>query len=137
MKTSIRLLAALALFGLLESNSVLCQQMATEGIETAAENTEATTSEEPESPATASTQDKETVEVETEAAAPVQSGPLIDLFGPELYSLQLIDETSAQLASNYTNEALAGKSVVGVYFSADWCGTCGWQSKSSRETCYV
>ena len=54
------------------------------------------------------------------AAEPVQSGPLIDLLGTKLQSLEIIDQTSAQVKEHYTNEALAGKKVIGLYFSADW-----------------
>jgi thiol-disulfide isomerase/thioredoxin len=36
----------------------------------------------------------------------------------------MVYETHAQLASHYTNDALRGKSVVVLYFSADWCGQC-------------
>ena len=57
---------------------------------------------------------------ETGAKEPVQSGPFIDLFGPTLLSLKMIDETHAQMMSNLTSDVLRGKSVVGVYFSADW-----------------
>ena len=55
-----------------------------------------------------------------EPAAPVQSGPLVDLLGPTLLSLEMIDETSAQLQPHYTTDALRGKNVIGLYFSADW-----------------
>lgn len=51
---------------------------------------------------------------------PVQAGPLIDLLGPKLQSLQMVDEQNAQIGEHYTNEALKGKTVIGIYFSADW-----------------
>lgn len=50
----------------------------------------------------------------------VQTGPLIDLLGTKLYSLKIVDEQSAEIREHYTNEALAGKKVIGLYFSADW-----------------
>jgi nucleoredoxin len=65
-----------------------------------------------------------TEKVATEAKVPVQSGPLIDLFGPTLLKLEMLDETHARLQQNYTSDALRGKKVIGVYFSADWCGPC-------------
>jgi hypothetical protein len=51
---------------------------------------------------------------------PVQAGPLIDLLGKKVYSMTIVDETSAQIHEHLTNEALAGKKVIGLYFSADW-----------------
>ena len=57
---------------------------------------------------------------ETAASEPVQSGPLIDLLGTKLQSLEIVDQTSAQVKEHFTNEALAGKKVIGLYFSADW-----------------
>mmetsp|Transcript_13966 Transcript_13966/g.13544 ORF Transcript_13966/g.13544 Transcript_13966/m.13544 type:complete len:302 (-) Transcript_13966:707-1612(-) len=59
-----------------------------------------------------------------EIEVPVQSGPFIDLLGERLYSLEMIDESRAQMHAHYTNEVLRGKKVVGLYFSADWCGPC-------------
>lgn len=55
---------------------------------------------------------------------PVQSGPFIDLLGPTLLSLEMTSETTATLNEHLTNDALQGKKVVGLYFSADWCGPC-------------
>ncbi len=55
---------------------------------------------------------------------PVQSGPLADLFGQELYALQMISEKEAQFVSFATNDVLAPAKVIGIYFSADWCGPC-------------
>jgi hypothetical protein len=70
----------------------------------------------------AATEGSNAVEEEVPPAPPVQSGPLIDLFGPTLLGLEMIDEQHAQLTANYTSDALRGKKVIGVYFSADWCG---------------
>lgn len=68
--------------------------------------------------------DETTAESAESVVEPVQKGPFIDLFGPQLLSLEIIDETHAQFVANYTNEVLSGKKVVGIYFSADWCGPC-------------
>lgn len=75
-------------------------------------------------------------EAAEETAEPVQSGPLIDLLGPKLQSLD-IDETaqSATVKEHYTNEILAGKKVIGLYFSADWyVATPLWQIRSWKDT---
>lgn len=56
---------------------------------------------------------------------PLQTGPLIDIFGQQLLlSLEMVDENSAELRPHFTSDALRGKKVIGVYFSADWCGPC-------------
>lgn len=78
------------------------------------ETTDATTAEEP---ATESTQQQQE---EQATPPPAQTGPFIDLFGEVLLSLEMVDETSAQVHQHYTNEILSGKKVVGLYFSADW-----------------
>ena len=54
------------------------------------------------------------------ASPVVQSGPFVDLLGDLLLSLEMIDETKAQVHQHPTNVALDGKKVVGLYFSADW-----------------
>ena len=78
--------------------------------EDAATEEEATTTEEQQQAEAEATPDQ----------LPEQSGPFIDLLGAQLYSLEMIDETQAQLTPQLTNEALKGKKVVGLYFSADW-----------------
>jgi nucleoredoxin len=55
---------------------------------------------------------------------PVQIGPLIDIFGTKLLTLENVNETRAQLLPLLTSDALRGKKVIGLYFSADWCGPC-------------
>lgn len=60
----------------------------------------------------------------SEMEEPVQSGPFIDLLGNHLYSMEILEGNQAQLNAHYTNEILADKKVVGLYFSADWCGPC-------------
>jgi thiol-disulfide isomerase/thioredoxin len=66
--------------------------------------------------------DEEPIIIENDK--PVQRGPLIDLFGQQLLSLEMISESSAQLIPHWTSDVLRGKNVIGVYFSADWCGPC-------------
>lgn len=64
------------------------------------------------------------VKQEIKEEEPVQAGPFIDLFGTKLLSLNRVDETHAEMELKYTNDVLSGKKVVGIYFSADWCGPC-------------
>lgn len=60
-----------------------------------------------------------------DAAATIAVSPFVDLFGPKLMYLAPSDDgKSVQPQSKATDEALDGKSIVGVYFSADWCGPC-------------
>jgi hypothetical protein len=50
------------------------------------------------------------------------SSPFVELFGEKLiYLAPTSDGKSVQPQTISTTDALAGKSVVGVYFSADWC----------------
>jgi hypothetical protein len=69
--------------------------------------------------ATSTSTEEATIDLD-EAAPPVQAGPLVDLLGPSLLSLRMIDETHAELAEHTTSDALQGKKVIGLYFSADW-----------------
>ena len=57
---------------------------------------------------------------DTQEKNQAQAGPFIDLLGPKLLSLEMVDKNTAQFKEHYTNEALNGKKVVGLYFSADW-----------------
>lgn len=50
----------------------------------------------------------------------IPEGPFVDLLGPSLLSLNMVDGSHAQLEVQDTSEALRGKSVIGLYFSADW-----------------
>lgn len=58
------------------------------------------------------------------AEAPAQVGPMVDIFGEQLYTFEFLDEKTGKIDARSTNEALAGKKVIGLYFSADWCGPC-------------
>lgn len=75
------------------------QQQAEEEVASTENTSETDVSEEPQQP-------------------PAQSGPFVDIFGDVLLSLEMVDETHAQVHQHFTNEALAGKKVVGLYFSA-------------------
>jgi hypothetical protein len=59
----------------------------------------------------------------------VQKGPFIDLLGPTLLSLVLTGENTARFEQNLTNDALSGKTVVGLYFSAGELQECMLDSK--------
>lgn len=108
MKTSIYYTACLILAGIFEFKNLVVVGQETQETTTP----ETTTESAPEA------------EEQVAKDEPIQVGPFIDLFGSQLYSLELLDESRAQLKANYTNEVLAGKKVVGLYFSADWCGPC-------------
>ena len=58
-------------------------------------------------------------ETPKEESLPIhQRGPFIDLLGGTLLSLEMTDHV--ELRTHYTNKALHGKKVIGLYFSADW-----------------
>uniref|UniRef100_A0A7R9ZRT0 Thioredoxin domain-containing protein n=1 Tax=Craspedostauros australis TaxID=1486917 RepID=A0A7R9ZRT0_9STRA len=133
---------------LIEEDVVTSEEGETADDETVSDETgesEAAAEEEVATEAAAATDDGETTSDATEEAAtqqqeseaaadaaadkkekqlPVQAGPLVDLLGPSLLSLEMIDETTAQFKQHLTSDALAGKKVIGLYFSADWCGPC-------------
>ena len=62
--------------------------------------------------------------VDETAEIPVQEGPIADLLGQQLHAVQFISETQAQLVAFGTEDILEGVEIVGLYFSADWCGPC-------------
>jgi hypothetical protein len=70
--------------------------------------------------ATSTSTEEATIDLDEEAAPPVQVGPLVDLLGPSMLSLEMIDSTHAQYVEHTTSDALRGKKVIGLYFSADW-----------------
>ena len=88
--------------------------------DTTADDAATTTATEGESSTTAESNVADSSKEESTSAPVVQSGPYIDLLGDVLLSLQMVSETQAQVHQHYTNEALSGKKVVGLYFSADW-----------------
>ena len=88
-----------------------------ESNETVEKGSEQNVAAEPsEEASSATTSETESTSEENEQQMQKQSGPLVDLFGHQLYSLEMVDETHAQLVPQYTNEALKGKKVIGLYF---------------------
>jgi hypothetical protein len=89
-----------------------------------------TVAEDPTARISSDTEDSPAAEEETESIPspddnvsvemPVQNGPFIDLFGPTLLALEMTSPSTAQLHELLTNDALQGKKVIGLYFSADW-----------------
>jgi len=72
----------------------------------------------------ATTEEEKTEEEVGEEEQVKQTGPFIDLLGETLLSLEMIDDSHAQMRAHLTNDVLKGKKVIGLYFSADWCGPC-------------
>jgi len=115
-----------------EEEAVLVDEEDTAETSAEEETTEETTDTEAEAADTQeeSSSDDNTVMEEEEQEVtdapepPQQTGPLVDIFGETLLSLVMIDDKNAQLEVHNTNDALKGKKVIGVYFSADWCGPC-------------
>lgn len=107
---------------ILEESADETTAASSDDVSTAASNQEDAKAEE--APPTSSGEQQEEGE-------PVQTGPLIDIFGPKLLSLEMIDESSAELRPHLTSDALRGKKVIGVYFSADWCKSWACTKKHS------
>lgn len=95
-------------------NALVDEQIDDNTMEPQAEEEEAAPSDNAEPNATSETEKV----VEEIQQPPAQTGPFVDIFGDVLLSLEMVDETHAQVHQHFTNEALAGKKVVGLYFSA-------------------
>ena len=69
-------------------------------------------------------------QAEVATTTPQVSTPLSALLGPTLHALHLVepetaaDDLTAELHQYDTSQALEGVDVVGLYFSAEWCGPC-------------
>ena len=124
MKLTRVLVCVIFLLSYVAAQEVAEAKAATEGA--AAETADTTADEEAAAePSKTDGKEEEIQPVHPEAAElPAQSGPFIDLLGPTLLSLEMTSETTATLHEHLTNDALQGKKVVGLYFSADWCGPC-------------
>jgi nucleoredoxin len=103
-----------------EANAAVTEKHATTSEPANIESAINETLNQPEASSDASSPDRQ----QKQQSLPPQSGPLIDLLGPQLLSMEMIDERHAQLQPHLTNEILHGKEVIGLYFSADWCGPC-------------
>ena len=124
MKLSTSLFCALVALLLTSVELASAQEAAVEA-DVSASSTLTTTAESAKE--TAASTDEQAADAETKTVTdnpPVQTGPLIDIFGQKLLSLEMVDETTAELREHLTTDALRGKKVIGVYFSADWCGPC-------------
>lgn len=73
------------------------------------------------SPADSSSQSTVSSASTTTATVPEPTNPLVDIFGPKLLKLEINEAgNQATIQEELTADALKGKSVVGIYFSADW-----------------
>ena len=88
--------------------------------EAAVPSSDESTSQTPDTSESSESQPTTQEEATVPPPPPVQTGPLIDLFGEQLLSITMVDQTHAQFNTHYTNEVLSDKQVIGLYFSADW-----------------
>jgi len=72
------------------------------------------------------TEEDEDVVTTSKEEEPTQVGPFIDLLGPKLFSFEResTDDTKVRIMTHYTNDVVKDTDVIGLYFSADWCGPC-------------
>lgn len=59
-----------------------------------------------------------------------ETSPFASLLGESLFRWSVEDEG---IVEEYTDDLLKGKKVVGVYFSASWCGPCRFVQKLSQR----
>ena len=124
----------ISLLSYVAAQAVTEADTATDGA-SAVDTTEIMADEEVAETSTVDQNEQETQQIQSEEdELPIQSGPFIDLLGPTLLSLEMTSETTATLNEHLTNDALQGKKVIGLYFSADWCGPCRQVSVTSSTT---
>lgn len=70
-------------------------------------------------------EDVDSIPAEAPYSATAATGPFVEMFGEQLYKWEINEAGTEQTLMEFnTDDLLKDKKVIGVYFSASWCGPC-------------